>query len=508
MKRHLSLITRFSILLILFLMLLMLQIGISKFQHSEIIEPMENSIENVQSLSVFLNNIEMIISKLEAYRWDYGDVADLIAAVRVNFFYARNAFDSFEVGPNATRTQHTLADAVEATFMYYNDTMQDLYDCLFDNKPQDAASLYYEDIEPCGKYLRQYIQELIELNIIDSREIQQKMMERNRKLNIFLNSTELLSVVGVASLFIYMLYIISNIMDMDMAARKLKSGHFDIEDLKVKTDDEVGNLVRTFNEMKVSLKRQVELLEEKREMEAALFRKDREALELQTLVEQEKLQQLRNQINPHFLFNTLNVVKLKSNEENAPETEALLSSLARLFRYVLQSNDNECPLSREIHIVNEFYALTRARFGEKVNLVWDFSPDVDLTETLVPSFLLEPLVENAFKHGIQPKEGNGTVRVSICEAEGRLRITIEDDGVGMSREVLDRLNSNMVDFNSKSEHIGVYNVASRLRLLSPDTEFHIESEEGRGTHITLVLPLKMEWEDEKEEDDDQDTYCR
>ena len=505
MKRHLSLITRFTILLVLFLIALMLQIGISSFQHSRIIVPMEESIENVQSLSRVLNDIEVSLNNLASYRWDYGDVASIVSAERFSLSQAEESLESFRVPRSATREQHTLASSVMSTFHCYDNLLQELFEILFSDRSDEAAEFYYSQIEPCGRYLRQYVQELIETNIIDSRESQEKMMNLNRRLDIFQNMTAIASVIGIAALFLYMLYIISNIMDMDLAGRKLKKGDFDIPDLKVRTDDEVGNLVRTFNEMKVSLKKQVELLEEKREMESTLYKKDREALELQTLLEREKLQQLRNQINPHFLFNTINVVKLKSQEENAVETEQLLSALARLFRYVLQSNDNECMLSREIRMVDEFYALTKARFGEKVNLEWDFSPDIDLTETIVPSFLLEPLVENAFKHGLGPKEENGNVRIRIAEEDGRLRIDIVDDGVGMSRESLENLKQRMLSGEVPTDHIGVYNVSARLRLLSPDTVFDIDSEEGRGTRITLKLPLVVESEELEEEDDDQDT---
>lgn len=505
MKRHLSLITRFTILLVLFLIALLLQIGVSSFQHYRIISPMEESIENVQALSQVLNDVEVSLSNLASYRWDFGDVAAMVSSERNSVSSIVDALDSFEISEHASRQQHSLHSAVKATFRSYDDLLGDMFILLFQGDADEASKLYYSQIEPCGNYLRQYVQELIETNIVDSRDSQEKMMVMNRRLDIMQHIAAIASVLGIAALFIYMLYIISNIMDMDLAGRKLKHGDFGIPDLKVKRDDEVGNLARTFNEMKVSLKRQVELLEEKRRMESTLYKKDREALELQTLLEQEKLQQLRNQINPHFLFNTINVVKLKSQEEHAVETEAMLSSLARLFRYVLQSNDTECLLSREIRMVDEFYALTRARFGDKVNLVWNFSPDVDLTETIVPSFLLEPLVENAFKHGLGPKEGPGTVSISIGEDEGRLRIEIEDDGVGMGRAALEELRASMFSRDLPTDHIGVYNVAARLRLLSPDTVFDIDSEEGKGTRITVMLPLVVESEDIEEDDDDQDS---
>lgn len=184
---------------------------------------------------------------------------------------------------------------------------------------------------------------------------------------------------------------------------------------------------------------QVRLLEEKNEMERVLPRKENEALEYQTLMEREKLQQLRSQINPHFLFNTLNVIMYTSQQEGATRTHSLIGSLSRLFRYALGSNEAQVPLSREVHIVDEFYSLYQARFGDRMRMQWHISPEVDLTETMVPSFILQPLVENAFKHGLGPKEEGGCVDVSICVQEKTRIITVTDDGVGMSEEALDNL---------------------------------------------------------------------
>ena len=116
------------------------------------------------------------------------------------------------------------------------------------------------------------------------------------------------------------------------------------------------------------------------------------------------MQLLRSQINPHFLFNTLNVVMYTARQEEAYKTRELLESMSQLFRYSLGSNEMEVTLAREVHIVKEFFKLQKIRFGDRVNLAWNVSPEVLLPETVVPSFVLQPVVENAFKHGIVPKE--------------------------------------------------------------------------------------------------------
>ena len=147
-------------------------------------------------------------------------------------------------------------------------------------------------------------------------------------------------------------------------------------------------------------------------MERELHRQKTEALELQNRMERSRLQQLRSQIDPHFLFNTLNVILQTAGQEKAYRTQALITALSHLLRYSLMSNDEQVPLAREVRIVDEYYSIYHVRFGDRVKMVWRISDSLDLTETMVPSFILQPIVENAFKHGISPKEEGGVVPVS------------------------------------------------------------------------------------------------
>lgn len=503
---HLGLVARFSLFLLAFLLALFLQIGISRYQNVFILEPMKTSTDNVQVVSRFLNTIEESLDLLDSYRWDFGSPATLVGNQRRLMNDADEALSALKIGTDSSHEQYFLTSAVNSTYKSYRSLLVELNDLLINGRDEDASALYYSDIEVCGGYLRQYAQELIETQIRDNSENHQRMMALNSNLDSIQNISVILCILIGSVLFSTIIRILGNVMAMARASQEIKKGNFDTPDVDESRRDEIGNLAIAFNDMKHSLKEQVHILEEKREMESTLYRKEKEALELQNHLEREKLQQLRNQINPHFLFNTLNVIKYKSHEEGAIATESLVSSLSRLFRYALQSNENECLLSREVRIVDEFYALTRARFGEKVSLVWSFSPDIDLTTTIVPSFILQPLVENAFKHGLGPKEDKGEVKVSIRKDEEFLRIEVADDGVGMSAEELGKLRSSLESPGSLGEHIGIYNVAARLRLLSSETEFCVESEKNKGTTIAMKLPLTV-LEEEMEDCDDQDSDC-
>ena len=216
--------------------------------------------------------------------------------------------------------------------------------------------------------------------------------------------------------------------------------------------------------------------------------------------ERSRMQQLRSQIDPHFLFNTLNVIQQMAGTESAYRTQALIMALSHLLRYSLMSNDEQVPLSREVRVVDEYYSIYHVRFGDRVQMEWAFSDSLDLTETMVPSFILQPIVENAFKHGICPKEEGGVVRIRMIplREKGLLCIRVLDNGMGIEPEQLQQLRTALEQPAPRWEHIGIYNVAARLRLLDARCRVVVRSRPGRGTAVILYLPL-VENEEEFEE---------
>ena len=298
------------------------------------------------------------------------------------------------------------------------------------------------------------------------------------------------------------MHLLTPVQQMIGASRDISQGNYDTPDVPVPRQDEMGQLADAFNRMKHSMAEQVNTLREKNEIERELHRQKTEALEMQNRMERSRLQQLRSQIDPHFLFNTLNVILQTAGTEKAYRTQALITALAHLLRYSLMSNDEQVPLSREVRIVDEYYSIYHVRFGDRIRMEWRISDSLDLTETMVPSFILQPIVENAFKHGISPKEEGGVVRIRVnpLREKGLLYISVCDNGVGIERARLEQLKNALAKPGERWEHIGVYNVAARLRLLDERSHLEICSHPGRGTAIRLYLPL-IEPEEEDLDDD-------
>jgi two-component system LytT family sensor kinase len=202
-------------------------------------------------------------------------------------------------------------------------------------------------------------------------------------------------------------------------------------------------------------------------------------LEAQQLrLNEAKLAALTSQINPHFLFNTLNSVAslIRTNPEQARRVVYKLSSI---LRRLLRQTDNLTTLREELAFIDNYMAIELVRFADKLNYVQEVDPET--LDTLVPSMLLQPLIENSIRHGLSSKVDGGMIRVRSRLSEGRLHLLVEDDGVGIAEEKLATL--------FEQEGIGVNNVNERLKVLfGAEYRMWIDSKPGEGTRTGIELP--------------------
>jgi len=217
--------------------------------------------------------------------------------------------------------------------------------------------------------------------------------------------------------------------------------------------------------------------------------------EQERLLLQARLDALQSQINPHFLFNTLNSISslVRVRPEQARE---LIVKLANILRSLLRKHDAFVLLREEVEFIDNYLDIEVARFGpEKLQVLKDL--DSQTLDVIVPSMMLQPIVENAIKHGLAPKIEGGKITVrSRLQPQHRLRIEIEDDGVGMAavngrfgeRRRYPREDSDGAELHT--EGIGMHNVAERLRVLyGANAHMAVQSSPGRGTRISIELPL-------------------
>ena len=456
------------------------------------------------AISRFQGGVERGLTVLGDYRWEYGD-ADALLSGLDSAFSTTDAWlwridGSLET---VSEEEYLLYSAVCTTYKSYTALVEQLEAAVRTGDDAGAARLYYDQVLPCGSYLRQYTQQLLNTAISDAQGTYTEVSALSGRVKWA--QTVVATVCLVLGCFMAwsVIRLLDPVQQMIGASRDIVAGKYDAPDVPIPGGGrEIVQLTDAFNKMKHSMAQQMNTLQERNEMERELHRQKTEALELQNRMERSRMQQLRSQIDPHFLFNTLNVIQQTASTEKGYRTQALIMALSHLLRYSLMSNDEQVPLAREVRIVDEYYSIYHVRFGDRVRMRWCISDSLDLTETMVPSFILQPLVENSFKHGIAPKEEGGTVRIRIAplRAKGLLRISVCDNGLGIEPEKLAQLQEGLASPRDRWEHIGVYNVAARLQLLDKRCRFVIRSRPGFGTAVSIYLPLVEIVEEEFEDD--------
>jgi two-component sensor histidine kinase len=202
------------------------------------------------------------------------------------------------------------------------------------------------------------------------------------------------------------------------------------------------------------------------------------ALAAEGLAHQAHLQALRYQLNPHFLFNTLNAISTLVVEERNRDAERMVARLSTFLRLTLESDARaEVPLAEELEFARRYLDIEQIRFGDRLQVTIDADPET--LSAQVPPLMLQPLVENAVRHGILPREGGGHLLVEARRVSDRLHLRVADDGPGPPSE----------DTLAHSSGVGIANVRSRLDALYDAAEMRLQRADGGGCVVTLALPF-------------------
>lgn len=224
-------------------------------------------------------------------------------------------------------------------------------------------------------------------------------------------------------------------------------------------------------------------------MNKQIFQSATDLYEAKVQKQTAELAYLRSQIDPHFLYNTLEVVRKMALEKNAPQIAQMAVDMGSIFRYSTKGSDEVC-LSDEIAIIESYIRIQQMRFQEKIEVYYFISEDVK--NLRVFKMLLQPIVENAIFHGLEPKQGEGSLFVGARREENDLVITITDDGVGIPEERLTELRKDLEreDVDTR-KHVGVLNTNARIRLqYGKAYGLTLESCEMDGTTVMMRLPAR------------------
>ena len=201
---------------------------------------------------------------------------------------------------------------------------------------------------------------------------------------------------------------------------------------------------------------------------------------------------LQHQVNPHFLYNTLNSLKMMAMIQKAEGIKEMVSALGRLMMNMAKNTSEKITLADEIALLNDYVYIQNIRYKGKIKLEYQMENEAILQCKIV-QFTLQPIVENAIFHGIEPKKDAGRIEIHIKESEEILEICIEDDGVGMIADQIEAVFQDIPADQSRGlSGIGIKNVAERIKLTyGPAFGLTIESVVGEFTRVYLKIPKEL-----------------
>ncbi|MEK5318760.1 MULTISPECIES: sensor histidine kinase [Paenibacillus] len=353
---------------------------------------------------------------------------------------------------------------------------------VLDANTQDPQSAFehYIEAEKTVSYIHEEGQRLIDAELAYYRPIIENIRNKNERMNVLgVALFGMNALMGVLLAIWISRSITGPVGRLVGLAKRIATGDLNIKP-PPRRDDELGVLSDAISQMSADL--------------SILIEKDKQSLEMRRLVKELELLALQNQINPHFLFNTLNVLSKLAILEGAEKTSDLIVSLSNLLRYSLQKLDKPVTLQEELDHIREYVTIQQARFRDRI--LFNLHFDASVLQQQIPALTIQPFIENAFLHGVADMEDGAIITLTLSRANEDVQIEISDNGKGMTEETrLSVLRLEGEVESGSSTGLGMQNVFRRLQLFyGKEGMVEISSSTGRGTTITIRIPVKKESE--------------
>ena len=297
----------------------------------------------------------------------------------------------------------------------------------------------------------------------------------------FLQESVTISIICILMLGLIMTFILkktiaNRILALNDRINKISAGDFSY-DPHIEWDNELGEIGRGINNLSFG----VTTLMEKRLQDE----KEKQDLEYRML---------QNQVNPHFIYNTLSSIKWMATIQHAPGIAEMTTSLARLMKSVSKSNERLICLADEFALLTDYFTIMKYRYGGTITFNIDCPAEYKSADKcMIPRFTLQPLAENAILHGIEPKNSAGNVNVSVEQIDDKIIITMTDDGIGIAEDKLKSILDEPPDDEkeAKFRHVGLWNVHKRIQYsFGEDYGLKVDSVWNEGTSVRIILPYE------------------
>lgn len=347
----------------------------------------------------------------------------------------------------------------------------------------------YADTQQTVTYINQSFREIYNVKLADAKEMQQYM----QRVRLGMNTVQLafLALAMVLSIAYYRQVvdgITRSVKQLITFATGVTSNLAGQEAVHIETNDEFSVLGDTFNTMLDTIKSQISQIKEDSRVKQQLQSAEVENLRISSALQSSQLRFLQSRINPHFLFNTLNMISQTAHLENAEKTAMLMEATAEFLRYNLGKTTKMVTLHDEVENTQNYVFIQQCRFGERI--AFGFDIDADCEPQQIPCMILQPLVENSVVHGVESMVSGGRVMVRLFATSTHNCLEVEDNGVGIAPDTLAAQRKIISNEYDDGEHIGLQNVYRRISLFfDGEVDFIIESAPGRTlVHIGLPKP--------------------
>ena len=453
------------------------------------INQMVERMNSVYISNVNLNELSDVFSDVQNYMYKYLQVKN--SESLTDYYRAEQDYRKMLEGLNVAVTDNQI-QILEKNIRNMSDSYLAVTDETVQAKRGQNVEKYKSSYESALK-LYQFINH--DISVLNSRQFKnnsasyQTLQAALQYLEVI--SSVILMIVMVISLTVMMMMtkdIVTPLTNLAQTAKLVGQGNFHVKVPAVDTGDELGIVTGTFNQMVDSLDEYVNKIKESAEKEQEM--KEREFL-MENHLKEAQLKYLQSQINPHFLFNSLNAGVQLAMMEDAEKTSVFMEKMADFFRYNVKKGSRDATIREEVEAVENYVYILNVRFAGDIR--YQSRIHEEAMEVPIPSMILQPLVENAVNHGIRNMEGNGEINLSVEDHREDIEICIRDNGTGMEEEELERIRAGgQTAVAADSTGIGIHNVISRLELYYNNHHiFHIFSDgKDKGTTVILRIPKR------------------
>lgn len=407
-----------------------------------------------------------------------------------------------QLSKNYVRETADLNSTIETYTAQSDGLIEDLKQYIANSnhtvKSNDDLESKYNNLQKIYSFIDLRFQDVYasELNVLETEERELRSLQF--RIIVILGCLLTLMIFACIYYVSQVIRDISNSINTMMAGVNALQENVDgAQPIAINSGDEFEELAYAFNSMQLIIQLQMNDIAESASIKERLAEAENENLKMYGALQKNHLDFLQSRINPHFLFNTLNMILSQARLENAEKSAELMTITASFLRYNLDNITKTVTLEKELDNLKDYISIQKYRYGER--FLFCCNAQKDVLDLAMPSMILQPLVENSIQHGIGMMMNGGKIWIDAMREGSRVLFKIEDNGTGMTDQQIQNVYKSLQDNNLVNSHIGIRNIFQRLQLFYNDDVTILMENRDPGLNIMITVPYQPKGNAMKEE---------